>query len=123
MNWLLHHYGMQYTDSRLAVIDFLKNHSAQSDPSECVLELYGECSYTETGCSNCKIKKDIHDAFVKAAQLESSDEYARGYNDAKREIVLSHEYERAYQKGRTDESEHILQMIKTEFVAERREDG
>ena len=28
--------------------------------------------------------------------------YARGYNDAKREIALSGEYERAYQRGKAD---------------------
>ena len=36
-----------------------------------------------------------------SAQPES-DEYARGYNDAKREIALSGEYERAYQRGKED---------------------
>ena len=37
-----------------------------------------------------------------SAQPEPSGEYARGYNDAKREIALSGEYERAYQRGKAD---------------------
>lgn len=36
------------------------------------------------------------------AQSEQSIDYVRGYNDAKREIALSGEYERAYQRGKDD---------------------
>ena len=35
------------------------------------------------------------------------DDYARGYNDAKREIALSGEYERAYQRGKEDAQQWI----------------
>ena len=42
-----------------------------------------------------------------SAQPEPSGEYARGYNDAKREIALSGEYERAYQRGKEDAQQWI----------------
>lgn len=38
----------------------------------------------------------------KKSKPEQSIDYVRGYNDAKREIALSGEYERAYQRGKDD---------------------
>lgn len=40
--------------------------------------------------------------------------YSKGYNDAKRELALSGEYERAYQRGR-DSVIAILNKIRTEI--------
>lgn len=31
----------------------------ESQPSSCILMEFGECSYKETGCSDCKIKSDL----------------------------------------------------------------
>ena len=39
-------------------------------------------------------------------------EYAKGYNDAKREIALSGEYERAYQRGKAD----AIEALQTDIV-------
>lgn len=56
-----------------------------------------------------KLRKDMANApvmLLPSAQPES-DEYARGYNDAKREIALSGEYKRAYQRGKEDAQQWI----------------
>lgn len=41
---------------------------------------------------------------VEGCEFKDNDhvQYVRGYNDAKREIALSGEYERAYQRGKED---------------------
>lgn len=69
---LMHHwFGGDPKDEIREIKRELENlPSAQPDASDCVLELYGECSYAETGCSDCKIKNEIHNAFVKAAQYD-----------------------------------------------------
>lgn len=32
------------------------------EPHDCVLTMFGECSYKETGCSDCKVKDKIRKA-------------------------------------------------------------
>lgn len=32
---------------------------ALEEPSDCVLNQFGECSYKETGCSDCLVKAEI----------------------------------------------------------------
>jgi len=33
---------------------------------DCILEQFGECSYTETGCSDCKVKRRISEALKRS---------------------------------------------------------
>lgn len=54
-------------------------------------------------CDNCGHAINVRRENCKvSAQPEPSDDFARGYNYAKREIALSGEYERAYERGKTD---------------------
>ena len=49
--------------------------------------------------------------------------YAKGYNDAKREIVLSGEYERAYQRGYEDGKSDVLDNLRAEIEQRKQKSG
>lgn len=58
---------------------------------------------------------------IKSLPSAQPDNYAKGYNDAKREIALSGEYERAYQRGKEDAQKWIpcserLPMTKDDYI-------
>lgn len=62
-------------------------------------------------------KSQIDD--LPSAQPEQRDDYARGYNDAKREIALSGEYERAYQRGKASaQPERHLSAFRVAVIEE-----
>jgi hypothetical protein len=49
----------------------------------------------------------------------ADEQYARGYNDAKREIALSGEYERAYERGKADAQPKIGRWIESKGYDDR----
>lgn len=49
-------------------IDWIDN-APTVQPEDCVLKEFGDCSYSETGCSDCKIKNRIRTA-LNVAQPE-----------------------------------------------------
>lgn len=46
--------------------------TAQSEPCDCVLKQFGECTYTDTGCSDCKVKQKIRVALGKPEPCENA---------------------------------------------------
>ena len=47
---------------KCALIDNAPPVEVPEDKVNCVLTLFGKCSYNETGCSDCEIKDKIHKA-------------------------------------------------------------
>lgn len=45
---------------------------ALEEPNTCVLTMFGECSYKETGCSDCKVKNKIRKALETVDQAHNS---------------------------------------------------
>lgn len=53
--------GQDYLDERdLPLLDIAIE--ALQDTQNCVLTLFGDCSYDETGCGDCEIKQTIYKA-------------------------------------------------------------
>ena len=46
-------------DEVLGMIDNAPTVEAPENAVNCVLTMFGDCSYEETGCSDCKIKEKI----------------------------------------------------------------
>ena len=46
--------------------------SAQPEPCDCVLKQFGECTYTDTGCSDCKVKQKIRAALEQPEPCEDA---------------------------------------------------
>lgn len=106
--------GMQDdTISRKAAIDAIKTSRYLVDAMEKIIKLPSaqpepkkpeQSESSIAYCSDC-----IHTEMCSWYPYEDCEwrdtfpeQYARGYNDAKREIALSGEYERAYQRGKED---------------------
>lgn len=56
-----------------AIMDIINNAPAVEVPENavnCVLTMFGECSYNKTGCSDCEIKDKIHKALSERPQGE-----------------------------------------------------
>lgn len=75
-------------------------------------------------------QKEALDMAIKALEqqyLNQTDQYNAGYNAAKREIALSGEYERAYERGKADAHPDIndgrLSEIQTGSESEDRNDS
>ena len=59
---------------------------------------------------DCRKSVEALDMAIKALEqqyLNQTDQYNAGYNAAKREIALSGEYERAYERGKADAHPNI----------------
>lgn len=52
----------QRTDLQCALDLAIRSLEETDNHGNCVLTMFGECSYKETGCSDCKIKEKIREA-------------------------------------------------------------
>ena len=90
------------------VVNFLKSRPSPQPEQDCILKQFGNCSYVETGCSDCVIKAKIRKALSSAESERQRENYEQGYKTGYADALL--------------EVEELCQRKKKLFVAERRDE-
>lgn len=68
------HHTVDLDHLRIAQAWLCIKEALTAEPFNCSLEEFGECSYRETGCSDCEVKEKVRNAIDKAEPWYMKDE-------------------------------------------------